>query len=258
MKKLLITTMAVLILGVVAFTQTDPFQTLLGPVSKVEEWSYTVEEEFGNAVEVWDAHSVTMYNTDKNPIESIHYTETGSIGERYIRTFDSSGQLIQVVKYNWLGGIEGKTFYTYEGKIQITRSYDGSGHLKSATDVELDEHGNSIQVTDYDVDSGDIALRGYNTYTADGEPLSTRIYDDKGEIFMEMDWQYDVGEMSYTVTGATYLLGNVFMKTESRMVPNKTDEHGNWTEERKYEHKERFGKTEWALTNIYRREITYR
>jgi len=36
------------------------------------------------------------------------------------------------------------------------------------------------------------------------------------------------------------------------------DEYGNWTEERSYEHKERFGKVEWVLTNIYRREITYR
>jgi hypothetical protein len=203
MKKVLTAAILAAILGVTAFTQADPFQSLQGPVGKVEEWSYKTEEKFGNTVEVWDAHSVTTYNADKSPVESIDYWKMGELQDRYVRTFSGSGQLVQVEKYDWLGNLETQTVYRYEGNIQITRSYDGSGYLKSASDIELDENGNSIRVTTYDVDSGDIALIGYNTYTSDGNPLSTRIYDDKGEIFMTMDWRYDAEGTSYTVTGAT-------------------------------------------------------
>jgi hypothetical protein len=51
------------------------------------------------------------------------------------------------------------------------------------------------------------------------------------------------------------------MTRKERAIPlqaRPNDKYGNWTEKRSYEHKERFGKTEWVLANIYRREITYR
>jgi len=231
---------------------------LNGPVAKVERWGYTTEEKFGNTVEVWDSHSVETYDANQNNIESLHYTQTGNIDKRYVRTFDSNGRLIQVDEYNSLERLESKKLLRYEGNTEIARLYDGFGNLKSADDIELDENGNSIRITTYDVDSGDVAIIGYNTYTSDGNPLSTRVYDDKGEIFAAMDWSYDTEGTGYTTTGMGYLLGSVFMKTESGTRIIETDKHGNWTEEQSYEHKERFGKTEWVLSHIYRRKITYR
>ena len=258
MRRTFVVAILVLVLGVTAFGQTEPFGRLKGPVAKVGEWGYKVEEKFGNPTEVWDTHSVTMYDVNQNAIETIDYTKTGSVDERYVRTFDNSGRLIQVKEYSWLGNLKGKTLYQYEGNTEIGRSYDTDGDLVSASNSELDADGNSVRRTMYDVDSGNVSSVWENTYTSNGEPLSTRMYDDKGELSITMDHRYDVEGMDYVGTTVAYLLGSVFMRIESGTVITKTDEHGNWTEKRGYEHKERFGKTEWILTNIYRREITYR
>jgi len=258
MKKTLVVAILMLVAGAGTFGQLDPFQGLNGPVAKVDEWSYKTEDKFGNTVEVWDGHSVTMYDVNQNDIDSIHYTKIGSIDKRYVRTFDSSGQLIQVEEYDWLGYLESKTLYQYEGNVEINRSYDANGDLESASDIEFDADGNPVRMTLYDVDTGDVSSVTENTYTTDGEPLSTRMYNDDGEVFMTLDNRYGVDGMDYISTSVIYLLGSVFMKTESGTRIIETDKHGNWTEKRRYEYKERFGKTEWILANIYRREITYR
>lgn len=258
MKKTLVAAILVLIVGAGTFGQGDPFQGLNGPVAKVERWSYKTEEKFGDTVEVWNAHTVNMYDADQNCIESIHYTKTGNIDERYVRTFDGSGRMVQIDEYNWLGNLESKTVATYEGNVQISRDYDGAGDLEIAYDTELDANGNIIRITIYDVDSGDVSSVVENTYTSDGEPLSTRMYDDKGELFGTMDYRYDVDGMDVVFTIVAYLLGSEFMRSETGTILAKIDEYGNWTEKRSYEHKERFGRVEWVLTDIYRREITYR
>jgi len=255
MKRTLIAAILVLAFSAGTFGQ---FDGLNGPIAKVEKWSYKTEDKSGNIVEVWDAHSVTMYDVNQNGIESIHYRETGTVDERYIRTFDGSGQLIQVEKYNCFGNLESKTLYQYEGNVQIKRGYNANGDVDSASDTELDADGNWARMTIYDVDSGAVSSVTENTYTSDGEPLSMKMYTDEGELSITLDTRYDVEGMDYIITSAIYLLGSVFMKTESGTRIIETDKHGNWTEQRSYEYKERFGKTEWFLTNIYRREITYR
>jgi len=258
MKTTLIATIFVLILGVAAFTQAGPFQSLQGPVAKVEEWSYTTEEKFGNTVEVWDTHSVTTYNTDRNPVESIEYTKTGSINKHYIRMFNNSGQLIQVEEYNWLGNLESKTVATYEGNVQTSRDYGAAGDLESAYDAELDANGNPIRITIYDVDSGDVSSVWERTYKSDGDLLSMRMYNDEGELSSTVDYRYGADGMDVISISVVYFLGSKFMNLEAGTMFAKIDAYGNWTEKRSYDHKERFGKTEWVLAHIYRRKITYR
>lgn len=258
MNKTLVAAILVLVVGAGTFGQGDPFQGLNGPVSKVEQWSHKTEEKFGDIVEVWDAHTVNMYDVDQNNIESIHYTKTGSIENRYIRTFDGSGRMVQIDEDNWRGRLETKTLHQYEGNVQISRSYDADGDLESAVDIEFDADGNMVRTTMYDVETGDVSAVWENTYTTDGEPLSTRMYDDEGNLSVTFDTCYDAEGMDYITMTVIYLLGSVFMKTESGTKIIRTDKYGNWTEKQRYEHKERFGKTEWVLTNIYRREITYR
>jgi len=255
MKRTLVAAILVLAFSAGTFGQ---FDGLNGPVAKVERWGYTTEEKFGNTVEVWDSHSVTMYDVNQNNIESIHYTKTGNIDKRYIRTFDSSGQLLQVNEYNSLERLESKTLYQYEGNVQIRRSYNANGDLEIASDIEFDTDGRQVRETLYDVGSGDISSAAEGTYTPDGEPLSIRMYNGDGEVVMTVDNRYDVDGMDYISTSVIYLLGSVFMKGESSTRIIKTDNHDNWLEKREYKHKERFGKKEWVLINIYRREITYR
>lgn len=259
MKRTFVVAILVLVVvGAGTFGQGDPFQGLNGPVAKVEQWSYKTEEKFGTTVEVRDAGVVETYDANQNCIESIDYTKTGSIDERYVRTFDSNGRMIQVDKYNWLGHLVSKGLVRYEENLQIYRSYNANGTLESAMDNELDANGNWIRLTLYDVDTGDVSGVTENTYTTDGEPLSTRIYNDKGELSLAFDQRYSVDGMDVIYTSVAYLLGIEFLRYESGTILVEIDEYGNWTEKRSYEHKERFGKTEWILTNIYRREITYR
>ena len=84
------------------------------------------------------------------------------------------------------------------------------------------------------------------------------MYNDEGELLTTMDYRYSANGMDVVSTFVVYLLGSEFMRFERGTVLVEIDEYGNWTEKRSYEHKERFGKVEWVLTNIYRREITYR
>ena len=258
MKKVLTAAICAALISLAAFTQADPFQSLQGPVAKVEKWSYKTEEKFGDTVEVWDAHSVATYNADKNPVESINYAETGSIEQRYIRTFDSSGQLIEAEQHNWLGNLESKILCKHEGNVRISRSYNADGDLESASDTELDTDGNMLRTTMYDVDTGDVSAVWETSYTREREPSSARMYNGKGELSATLDHRYGVDGMDAISTFVVYILGSKFMSTETGTMLVKIDEHGNWTEKRSYEHKERFGKMEWFLTNIYRRKITYR
>jgi len=258
MNKTLVAAILVLIVGAGTFGQGDPFQGLNGSVAKVEQWSYKTEEKFGDTVEVWDAHSVDTYDADQNCIESIHYTKTGNIDERYVRTFDGSGRMVQIDEYNWRGRLESKTLHQYEGNVQISRSYDADGDLESAVDIEFDADGNMIRTTMYDVETGDVSAVWENSYTREGEPSSGRMYNDRGELSLAFDYRYDVDGMDVVSKFVVYLLGSEFMRSETGTVLVEIDEYGNWTEKRSYEHKERFGRVEWVLTKIYRREITYR
>jgi len=73
-----------------------------------------------------------------------------------------------------------------------------------------------------------------------------------------MEYRFDVYNIDAVSTFVVYLLGSKFMSTETGTMPVKIDEYGSWTEKRSYEHKQRFGKVEWILANIYCCEITYR
>jgi hypothetical protein len=259
MKKTLVAAILVLVLGAGTFgQQVDPFEGLNGPVAKVEQWSYKTEEKFGDTVEVWDAHSVETYDANQNCIELIGYKKTGSIDERYVRTFDSNGRLIQVDKYNWLGHLVSKSLVQYEENLQIFRSYNADGDLDSALDYELDADGKWVRSTDYDVETGDVSEVWEFSYTREGEPSSARIYNDKGELSASADYRYDVDSMDAVSNFVAYLFGIEFMRSEIGTLLVEIDEYGNWTEKRSYKHKERFGKVEWVLLAIYRREITYR
>jgi len=259
MKKTLAAVILVLVLGAGTFgQQVDPFEGLNGLVAKVEQWSYETEEKFGDTVEVWDAHSVRTYDANQNCIESINYTKTGSIDERYVRTFGSNRRLIQVDKYNWLGHFVRKSLVQYEENLQILRSYNADGDLDSARNNELDADGNWIRSTNYDVETGDVSSVWEFSYTMEGEPSSVRMYNDKGELSVSFDYRYDVDGLDAVCNLVGYLLGSEFIRCETGTVLVEIDEYGNWTEKHSYEHKERFGRVEWVLTNVYRREITYR
>jgi hypothetical protein len=284
MKKTLVAAILVLVVGAGTFGQENPFEGLNGPVAKVEKWSYKTEEKFGDTVEVWDAHSVetydanqnniesihytktgsisehtvNTYNADQNNIESIHYTKTGSIHKRTVRTFGSDGRIIQADTYNSRGDLEQTILTRYEGSVRILRSYNAKGDLELAANAEFDADGNLTRMTMYDVKTADVSSVLEYTYTREGKTSSSRMYNAEGKLSTTTDYRYDVDGMDAASTFVVYLLGSEFMRTESRTVIMKTDEYGNWTEKRSYEHKERFGRVEWVLTNIYQREITYR
>jgi hypothetical protein len=130
--------------------------------------------------------------------------------------------------------------------------------LESAEDIEFDADGNMVRITMYDEETGDVSSVWENSYTREGKPSSGRMYNDEGELLTTMNYCYSANGMDVVSTFVVYLLGSEFMRFERGAVLVEIDEYGNWTEKRSYEHKERFGRVEWVLTNVYLREITYR
>jgi|GEM_PF-1331049 hypothetical protein len=99
-----------------------------------------------------------------------------------------------------------------------------------------DNNGNSICVSRYDVDAGDVASIGYNTCASNEDPVSTRICNDRGEALMAMNLCYDVDGAAYSITSASDLLGSVFTKNHLRTIIKKSDTYSKQTERWRYEH----------------------
>lgn len=59
MKKRMTIVVTVMIFCIAVAAQAE---ALIGPVSKVEEWVYKTEESFGKTLEIWDSHSLKMYD----------------------------------------------------------------------------------------------------------------------------------------------------------------------------------------------------
>jgi len=234
---------------------TDPFAELKGPIAVMEEWSYSVEEKFGEPVKILQGHKKVVYDSRLNPIETIEYTESGAIKKRYVRMYDESGRLLQAIVYDALGNLESKMIVEYEGNIQFQRTYGPTGRLTGASRQELDSAGRIIRMVSYD-ETGKQGAVTESSYTSDGESLLTRMVTDAGEIVMS--YSYGVEGMD-VVTETTLYVAGIKLKTlitGTRLVA--TDPFGNWTEKLVFTREERFGRVGWVLDRVYERVFTYR
>jgi len=234
---------------------TDPFAELKGPIAAMEEWSYNVEEKFGEPVKILEGHRKEIYDSHSNPIETIEYTVSGTIKKRYVRTYDNGGRLLQVIVYNALGNLEGKTICEYEGNILFAKEYGPTGKLTGAYRQELDSAGRIIRMVLYD-ETGKQTGVTESSYAPDGKLLLTRIVTDTGEIVTS--YSYNVEGMDVVTKTTIYVAGIKFttLITGTRVVA--TDPYGNWTEKHVFTRKERFGRVEWVLDKVYERIFTYR
>jgi len=234
----------------------EPFSQLNGPILTVEEWRYKVEMRFGKPEEILERHSKTFYDEYLNPIETIYFSLTGEIEERYVRTFDSSGRLVQIIKYDGASRLVAQTTTEYEGFVEFARTYNADGHLISATRREMDAQGRVLRLTTYDVESGEEKATITYSYTPEGYPLLTTMVV-KGTS-TTIEYTYDFEGMDVISQFTLYLLG---IKISSKITGTRiisVDQYGNWTEKHTFERKEQFGRVEWVPQYVYRREITYR
>ncbi len=257
---LIVAGVAVLVLGIWAgaLGQEDPFASLSGPVAKVETWAYKAGEETGGSVGVWAAHEAVTYDGDGNPVESLTYAEDGSIEHRYVRSYDEGGRLLQVETYGGEGELEATSSYAYEDGVRVESFYDASGNLQRTVRYELDADGNIVRATREGQNPGEVESYWESTYTPDEEPLTLRMYDEKGELSFAIDYRYDADGYDVVSTFTLYVLGAEFMKTESGTIIAEADAHGNWTEKRVYDHTDISGEMTWTLAETHHRVITYR
>lgn len=243
--------------GVTLGQVLTPFEELHGSVRESEVWDYKIEEKFGQSQEDWTSHVLNLYDENQNRIESTHYTETGSISERFIYELDTAGREIQVDEYDMRGGLVGRTINRYEGSTQIERVYDSNGDLIGAHNRETKPDGSHI-VTNYDPESGDVSSVMEFLYNGEGNPLSWRMTDENGSPMSLIIYSYEEDGMDAISTASLYLLGIELLKVVMGIELSDIDEFGNWTEKRKYTLEERFGAEEWVLSSIQRRIITCR
>jgi len=257
MKQFALALLILIVLGSTALGVVDPFQKLLGPVHRVEYWSYEIKMKFGAPVEEQSGHTLTLYDLRGNDVQTIHYSRSGAVEERYERTFDEWGRVVQVEQYGWLGNLESRSVIAHAGNIQKWRTYNRKGDLISAYNNELDEDGNIIRIVIYDEETGAVSSTTDIVYTQNGEPSLTEMWDDDGDLMMKMENAYDTDGKDAVSEVILYLLGVEFLKTKSAVVLTERDTYGNWTKKCRYEFEEKFGEEELALTSIYRRRIEY-
>ena len=260
MKRTVISGIVLIILGVAAnyaWGFTASFQDLLGPVWRVEKWSYVVEMKFGEPVEEESAHSLTTYDRQGNAVEEIHYRLSGGVDERYERTFDETDRLTSSDKYDRFGLLESRTLYTYTGNIQTSRGYDKTGKLVSASESELDEDGRFTRRVAYNVETGDVSTVVVLAYAPNGEPSLSEMYDRDGELGMRMEVRYDIDGKDAVTELVAYVLGTELKSFTGAVVLSQKDAYGNWTEKLHYSYEEQFGVIEWVLDRVTRREIEY-
>jgi len=256
-----------------------------GPVASVEEWIYNTEVRFGETEEVLVTHTKTIYDTEGNVveefeystsgdivsrtvhkydtnscrIESIRYTALGAVELRIQRVCDETGREIQIDTYNSSGQLTGRTIEEYDGNLVRFKSYNGSGVLDAAFDMETDSNGNLIRMVSYDVDTGKATSVVESTYNVAGKVVRTLFYNEGGEMFSEIKYSYSYDEdgMDEITTTTLYLAGAPFRTTTEGLVI-EVDSRGNWTERRTYKQQEQYGQIEWVLTKVERRTILYR
>jgi hypothetical protein len=247
----------VLGIGVGVLGQVDPFSSLSSSVATVETWVVKVADDGGSA-DVWVSHDVVNYDAEGRSVETITYAEDGSVEQHTVRSYDESGRLMQAETHNAQGDLEARSCYTYEGGVRVEASYGGSGDLQRTVRYELDPEGHVVRATREGQGTDEVESSWESTYSPDGEPLTLRMYDDQGDLAFAIDFNYDVEDYDVVSTFSLYLLGEVFMTVENGVKIVARDEHGNWTEMRSYDHKEVSGEMTWVLSQVSRREITYR
>jgi len=257
MKRFAVALLILIGLGSTALGFVDPFQKLLGPVGRVEYWSYEIKMKFGSPTEEESGHTITLYDTRGNEIETIHYKRSGAVETRYVRAFDERDRLVQVEEYNWLGNLVKKVVATYAGNVQKWRGYDKNGELVVANNSEFDEDGNLIHMVVYDEETGDVSSTGDIAYTQSGEPSLAETRDADGNLMFKSEYTYGIEGKDAIGEAVIYLLGVELITTRSALVLAEKDTYGNWTEKRRYELEEKFGEENFVLTDIYRREIEY-
>jgi len=234
---------------------TEPFSEIKGPVATMEEWSYKVEERFGQYVKTLDARKKVVYDENLNPIEEIIYTRSGVVEKRYLRKYDVNGRLLEVRVYDGKGSLTEITVTEFDAKGALHKTYSSTGQLKGAFREEWDETGRLVRLTTYDPRTGEPKSVAEHSYALDGK-LSRWLFTTKDAQIL-ISYSYNVEGMDYVSESITYVLGFKLFSQITGVKIISVDPYGNWTEGRVFEKKERFGRVEWVLVRVYQRFFTY-
>jgi len=245
------------VIGVLALPMATPFEGLVGSVSIVEYWSYDVEFRFGEPEEELTGHSIERYDRQGNQTETVHYDTTGRVTERYSRSFNDEGLLTRIDEFDGRGNLVSSTRVTYESGVRKHRAYDQHGNISSASDITLSPSGKTLTMVLYDEETGDLSLEIRNTYNDHDEPSASEWWNEDGERTVRSIYRYGVEGMDVMDETEFYVAGVLFHSFITGKVLAKRDLGGNWIEKLSYKREEKFGETEWILSNVYRRRIEY-
>lgn len=266
-----------LIVLALAVSMVSAIEELCGPVAVVEEWDYRMETTFGETEEVWSSHRKLIYDEWMNPVEEIHYAETGNVRKRIVRAVDNKGRVVQIDEYDAAGELFKRTTREHDGLIQHVRVYgsllpphpripslqsDERGPLIAARKGEVDREGQLLSLTTYDVETGTEKAVIRVTYDQEGRPVSTSSERD-GELESRTDYSYDVEGMDRVEQSTFYGEMADMLSIEAGdstiygVQLEGKDDQGNWTVRYHYRREERFGRVEWVLWRTTRRVISY-
>jgi len=229
-----------------------PFETLNGPVARVELWRYDVTFQFGTPTEAWASHTCEWYDSSGSNFRTIEYSEDGSVEKKWVRGFDEQGLLIQQDYYEHDGPRLQWMLVEYFDDRARHAKYDSEGTLLDISDTFPDG-----RIQQYDLETGAVALEYIEECNDLGERTLLYVYEGNGDLFMKTQSTFDVDGMDLHDQSWMYFSGVPCLMTDYWFEITATDSRGNWTEKRRYIQEERAGGTRFVLDGVARRTIEY-
>jgi len=235
--------------GVAAYWWPDePVVPIRGPVVRVEEWTYAIQDYFGTYVEgSLLSHRVTVFDDHKRPVRD-------DLPWRYTLAYDSSGRLEQEeLFFESSGPLASRTLYSYEEGERRGRVYNGSGTLLTVVTDEFDTSGRGVKSTGYYLAPERVAFVHTYSYTTSGQLAGYGYTSYFGEGLSSKEFEYGVEGFDWVCEAFSASSGWDTYGTSL----GKQDERGNWTEKRMFEKRSILGADEWVPTEITKRTLAY-
>ncbi|MBQ0028810.1 MAG: hypothetical protein KBT32_00035 [Bacteroidales bacterium] len=170
--------------------------------------------------------------TGLNNIEELTYGEDATVAQKWVGTYDESNHLVRGVTYVYINGTcsvlsRSESSYDAAGNhVNFSSEYEQDASMNSKMEMQYDERGNMISMTEYGPDGEFVSQNVYRKNDHGLEVLRT-LLNAKGEIVARYESDYDSQDnlLKWTSFGAN---GEIIVSSESSY---KYDEKGNYIEQ---------------------------
>lgn len=263
MKKLILSTVILLAMGVLAFSyDVTSLSNMKGSARKVTKTNYSIVQKFGDYYRTPTTKVIYNFDNTGRSTGSMELNARDEVLNKVNVTYDEVGNLtaetcfdndnnqlwstthtykdgvkVETVEYSKGGGIKGKTTYTYSNSRLTSESYyDGEGSLVWLINSKYNEKGQLDSEANYFSD-GKLDEKRVYSYTIIGNIDSISYFDEKDNLTSKEVFHYDDKGLLTEITR----YGKDSTVTKRTII--RHDNHDNVTKVTGYDVLKKFGTT---------------